>query len=55
MSLIYRGQTAQPSTTTKTLETGMNGTFRGHTSPIRQAKQPARRTAPHLQSRGVMY
>ncbi|MEM9217611.1 MAG: DUF4278 domain-containing protein [Cyanobacteria bacterium P01_F01_bin.150] len=55
MSLIYRGQTAQPSTIAETLETGLIGKFMGRSFPIRQAQQPVRATAKLLQFRGVIY
>ena len=55
MSLIYRGQTAQPSMTAETTETGMTGQFRGRSFPIRKAQQPAQRQAKTLQYRGTLY
>ena len=55
MSLIYRGQTAQPSAIANTVETGMTGTFLGCSFPIRKAQQPAQRTAQKLQYRGSTY
>ena len=55
MALIYRGQTAQPSATADTVETGMTGTFLGRSFPIRTSQQPAQRTAKTLQFRGAAY
>ena len=55
MSLIYRGQTAQPSATADTVETGMTGTFLGRSFPIRTSRQPVQRTAKLLQFRGNAY
>ena len=55
MSLIYRGQTAQPSMTAETTETGMTGKFMGRSFPIRKAQQPAQRQAKLLQYRGTIY
>lgn len=55
MSLIYRGHTAQPSATAKMLETGMKGKFLGRSFPSREGQKSARRAAPYLQHRGVMY
>ena len=55
MSLIYRGQTAQPSMTTETTETGMTGTFMGRSFPIRKAQQPTQRQTKTLQYRGTLY
>ena len=55
MSLIYRGQTAQPSTTADTIDTGMTGTFLGRPFPIRTSQKPAQRTDKKLQFRGAAY
>lgn len=55
MPLIYRGQIAQPSATANTVDTGMTGKFLGRSFPIRQAQQPAQRTAKMLQFRGAAY
>lgn len=55
MALIYRGQTAQPSATANTVDTGMTGTFLGRSFPIRKGQQPAQRTAKLLQFRGTAY
>ena len=55
MSLIYRGQTAQPSATANTVETGMIGTFLGRSFPIRIAQQSTQRAANLLQFRGAIY
>ena len=55
MSLIYRGQAAQPSAIANTVETGMIGTFLGRTFPIRQTQKPARRSPNRLQYRGSIY
>ncbi|MGK7889090.1 MAG: DUF4278 domain-containing protein [Leptolyngbyaceae cyanobacterium] len=55
MSLIYRGQSAQPSATSETVDTGMTGTFMGRSYVIRKSLQPAKRTAPTLQYRGALY
>lgn len=55
MTLIYRGQTAQPSTTANTIETGMTGTFLGRSFPIRMTQQSDQRTAKVLQFRGAIY
>ena len=55
MSLIYRGQPAQPSATTNTIDTGRTGTFLGRSYPIRTSQQPAQRTAKRLQFRGNAY
>ncbi len=55
MALIYRGQTAQPSATANTVDTGMTGTFLGRSFPIRTSQQPAQRTTQLLQFRGRAY
>ena len=55
MSLIYRGQTAQPSATANTVETGMTGTFLGRSFSIRNAQQPTQRGTGRLQFRGSTY
>ena len=55
MSLIYRGQTAQPSATAETTATSMTGKFMGRPFTIRKAQQPAQRTAKLLQFRGAAY
>lgn len=55
MSLIYRGQTAQLSSTTETVNTGMMGTFMGCSFPIRKAQQSMKRSTPILQFRGSLY
>ena len=55
MSLIYRGQTAQPSAIAHTVATDKTGTFLGRPYPIRTAQHPAQRTAQHLQYRGARY
>ena len=55
MALIYRGQTAQPSATVNTVDTGMTGTFLGRSYSIRTSQQPAQRAAKLLQFRGNAY
>ncbi|MGK7887798.1 MAG: DUF4278 domain-containing protein [Leptolyngbyaceae cyanobacterium] len=55
MSLIYRGQSTQPSATSETVETGMTGTFMGRSYAIRKSLQPAQRNTPTLQYRGTLY
>ena len=55
MSLIYRGQIAQPSMTTETVDTGLTGKFMGRPFPIRKAPQTTQRTAKKLQYRGATY
>ena len=55
MSLIYRGQTAQPSATINTVESGMQGTFLGRSFPIRTTQKTSQSVAAKLQFRGATY
>lgn len=55
MSLVYRGQKAQPSPVANTLETGMKGKFLGQSFPLRSNPRVAQRTKTPLQYRGVVY
>ena len=56
MSLIYRGHTAKPSPTAKTVETGMQGQFLGQAFSIRiHQKTMTERVRTKLQYRGILY
>lgn len=56
MPLIYRGQTAQLSEISTTIDTGMTGTFLGRSFSIRQPQQLTRPVVKeHLRYRGNLY
>ena len=55
MSLIYRGQTAQPSTLVNTHPIDAKGWFLGQSFSIRSAQYQTRTASTLMQYRGISY
>ncbi|MGK7890738.1 MAG: hypothetical protein AB4042_15510 [Leptolyngbyaceae cyanobacterium] len=55
MSLIYRGQVAQESTTADTVDTGIQARFLGRPFNVRKSTVSAPRRSRPLQFMGKMY